>query len=143
MGPVLSIFFSGYFVFIRAFGISVTGFDIGGRVGEIGAIDDGPVAVLFAAEVADEANGVVYVKHIHGGVGIAADHGGEIGGIAQQHEGYAPETDLKQVEVLFYGIADAENEGGGQKDEEGGKTGEEGQAEAINEEDVEGARAFD
>ena len=143
VGPVLSIFFSGYLVFVRAFHVEIACFDGGGGVGEVGAIEDGPVAVIFATEVAYQANGVVYVKHVHAGVGIAADHGREIGRVAEQHKGGAPQADLEQVEILFYGIADAEDEGDGQEDEKGRKAGEKGQVKAVDEENIEGAGAFD
>src|ERR1700743_467081 len=113
------------------------------RVGKIGPINDGPVAILVAAEITFETDGVVHVVHVHGGICIRADHGGEVGAVTQEHEGTAPQPHFEVVVFFAHGPADTDDQQGGQQNEEGGKTAEEGHVQRVDKEDIEGAGAFD
>src|SRR5690606_30938111 len=93
--------------FILVFTLYITGtFDLvilGRRpVGKVGAVQDRPVAILFAAEVSHEAHRVVYIVHIHRRIGGRTDKRSEISGIAEYHKNCTPDSALQQsVQALL------------------------------------------
>src|ERR1700761_7474304 len=107
IAPVLAIGLTGVVVFVFTFYIKGTIGNAGSAIPVIGAVENGPIAVLVAAEIAYEAHGIVDIVHIHAGICITADHGSEIGRIAEEHEGGAPKTHLQEVIVLLNCPADS------------------------------------
>src|SRR6185437_1891046 len=143
IAPVGGIFSARYLVAMRSFDHEVAIRDGRRLVLEIGTVEDGPVAILVAAEIAYEIDGIVHIIHIHGDVGIGPDHRGEICGVAEEHKGEAPQPDLQIIFVLPDSPADTEHEGGGQREEEEGEAREKGQVELVDEEDIEIGGALD
>jgi hypothetical protein len=121
VGPVLPGDPAGDLIFFLAFDVQRAGIHPGGLIFEIRAIKEGPVTILIAAQVACEADGIIDVIHVHTGSAFDRDHGGEIGGIAQQHEAGAPDRHFQVIIFFADGPADNGHQYGSQQHEEGAK----------------------
>ncbi len=66
-----------------------------------------PVAVLLTADIPHQTYRVIYVKHIHRGVGAAAHQRCEITRITQQHKRESPKAQLQEIPPVFIGNTQA------------------------------------